>query len=226
MRLVNPDSLAETLDAINDAYFHRRSLLNRQRLEAAAWIAARQDGPGAYAHMFAPTPQDMKTGIRVYTGEAVESGAATAHILGEEACRALILLNAPNSGVKEALARARAGMLARLVDAEARGTRGMYCCGKCSVALWRHLVVGGLADGERRLVAGLRALKSHRTGDGKWRVFPFFYTLLPLLEIESPLARAELQYAAPVAARYLQRAPTTPIEERRHEVVKRALTRC
>ncbi len=225
-RLVHPESLAATLEAVEEAFFHRRPLAGRLRVETAAWIAARQGGPGAYAGMFSPAPQD-RGGVRVFTGEVVESGAATAHILGEEACRALILLKAPNPGIQEALARARVGMLTRLLDAEARGgTRGMYCCGKCSVAMWRHLLVGGLADPERRLVAGLRALKDHRTGDGKWRVFPFFYTLLALLEIDSPLARSELRYAAPMADRYLRRTPSGPYELRRQEVMRRVLARC
>jgi hypothetical protein len=227
MAIIDESSLAATLDALNDAFFHRRPPAAQQRQQAAAWIAARQGAPGSYADMFAPTEQDLREGIRVYTGEAIDSGAATGHILGEEACRALILLNVPNPGVKAALERARAGMLSRVLGAEKQGyTRGMYCCGKCSVAFWRHLAVGGLADPERRLAAGLRALKERRTDDGKWRTFPFFYTLLALSETELPGARAELRHAAGVGERYLTRPPTGPYGARRHEVVRKALARC
>lgn len=227
MRIIDPSSLAATLDAVSDAYFHRRPPGKQERHEVAAWIAARQGLPGAYADTFAPTVQDMRQGVCVYTGESIDSGVGTAHILGEEACRALILLDVPLPGVQEALDRARVGLLARVVEAEGRGgARGFYCCGRCTVAYWRHLLVGGLADPERRLVAGLRRLKEHRTGDGKWRIFPFFYTLLAVIESDSSVARAELRYAAPVCERYLRRPATGLYEQRRHEVVQRALARC
>jgi len=42
MKLVQANSLAATLDAVNDAHFHRRKPSKTQREGAARWIAGRQ----------------------------------------------------------------------------------------------------------------------------------------------------------------------------------------
>jgi hypothetical protein len=77
--------------------------------------------------MFAPTAKDFADGIRLFTGERISSGAATGHILGEEACRAVLLLDAGVRDVNEALARANRSMDRRLAGSESeRGVRGFF----------------------------------------------------------------------------------------------------
>jgi hypothetical protein len=77
--------------------------------------------------MFAPTERDFRAGIRLFTGERVTSGAATSHILGEEACRALLLLNTDVKKAREALQRAIRSMDSRLRESESGGGRlGFY----------------------------------------------------------------------------------------------------
>jgi hypothetical protein len=195
------------------------------RIEVASWIARRQGLPGSYADMFAPTEQDFVE-ARLFTGERIASGAATGHILGEEAIRALQLLGVKAPEVRAALARAKEGMESRVTDTTSRPW-GMYCCGTCSCAYWRNLAVGGLTRAEARLAQGMREMKARRLGTGKWRVFPFFYGVLTLTEIDLPGARAELRYAGPVLERHLQRPATdTAISRRRHAVAERALALC
>ncbi len=70
---------------------------------------------------------------------------------------------------------------------------GMYCCGICSVALWRHLTISDVPGAEHRVAAGLKIVRQRRKGDGRWRIFPYFYTLLALLEIDSSAAREEMR---------------------------------
>jgi len=226
--VVNPDSLAATLDVVNEAFFFERPLSKSDREETAKWIACRQGEPGSYANMFAPTESDYREGVRLFTGERIRSGAATGHILGEEACRALILLDVSSADVRNALDRAGFGMMERLKRSEASGTTlGTYCCGTCTCSLWRHLAVGGLESGERRLVAGMKALKAHREGNGRWRRFPFYYTLLALSEIELPSAVEEMRYASTVCERYLRRRPEqNKIGERRRLLAERVLEMC
>lgn len=227
MKIVNPNSLGDTLDRINEVFFYSRSLSKSQRERAAKWIASRQGKPSSYANMFAPTKDDLKKGMRLFTGELVRSGAATRHILGEEACRALILLDVSMGDVKNALSRASLGMMMRLGLSEAGVISGMYCCGKCTCSLWRHLAVGGLEDAERRLIAGMKALRLHRDGDGRWRRFPFYYTLLALSEIDLPGAIEEMRYASKVCERYLKRTPKqNKITQRRRLLVERILAQC
>jgi len=224
--LVSPKSLAATLDALNEAFFYERPLTNAERREAARWIAGRQGLPGSYAEMFAPTENDFATGMRFFTGETLPSSGGTAHVLGEEACRALILLDVKEAAVQDALRRATEGMLTRL-GKERGACRGTYCCGKCSVAYWRHLAVGGLDHAERRLAAAMKALKARRQDDGRWRTYPFWYTMLALTEIALPAARRELKYAAPACERALKRrTEADPFAARRRALAERALGAC
>ena len=233
MGWVDPTSLSATVDAVNEVLFFGRKVSKTRRTEAAKWIAARQGLAGAYAGMFAPTGKDRAEGIRLFTGESIRSGGGAAHVLGEEACRALILLDVPLKAVRDALARATQGMAERLRKAERRERNcgrpwlGEYCCGTCSVGLWRHLAVGGLEDAERHLAAGLKALKAARLGNGRWRRFPFYYGLLVLGEVDVPGAVAEMRYAAPVLERLLKRKPKDePYDARRRAVAERVLARC
>jgi len=227
MNIVNPNSLAATLDAVNEVFFYKRSLSKSQREKVAKWIASWQGKPNSYANMFAPTENDLNGDVRVFTGERLRSGGSIRHILGEEACRALILLDVSIVDVHNALNRASQGMMSALKRSEDGGfTTGMYCCGTCTCSLWRHLAVGGLEDAEHRLVAGMKALKLHRDGNGKWRRFPFYYTLLALSEIDLPSAIEEMRYASKVCERYLRRSPKDKITQRRRLLVERVLEKC
>jgi hypothetical protein len=106
--------------------------------------------------------------------------------------------------------------------------RGMFCCGRCTPSVWRHVVAGGLAEApvEEFLEAGLRTLRKSRLETGKWRFFPFHYTLLALSEMEHPLAVEEMQHAAPVCERTAKRSPRNEYDRRRRAVAERVLARC
>jgi hypothetical protein len=225
---VNTESLAKTLDAVNDALFYPPRLTEAKCKELAVWIAGRRGKPGSYAGMFAPTDEDLRNGVRTYTGELIRSSAAISHILGEEACRALILLNVKDSPIKEALQQANDGMLHRLRQTEdSDKVHGMYCCGTCSVAYWRNVTVGGLDRNEERLAAGMVALRAHRTADGRWQRFPFYYTLLALSEMKLKPALDEMRYVAPLLERYVKkRVPDNRFSQRRRIISEQILARC
>ncbi len=175
--------------------------------------------------MPAPTEHDFSTGDAEFTGEKVRSRAATAHILGEEACRALILLRAKAPYARMALKKATDGMLKRLEASEQRDyPTGIYCCGICSCSYWRHLAAGGLDRNEERLAAGMKILKASRLENGRWRRFPFFYTLLALTEIKPDLARSEIRFAAPVCERFLKSTADTVYAIRRRRLAEMVLT--
>ncbi len=223
MEILYPDSLALTLDALNEAYFFQLPVADKEQV--AEWLAGRQGKPGSYANMFAPTEVDFSEGIRLFTRERVQSRVATSHILGEEACRALILLSVSSVNVRDALSRASQGMMSRLGSTEHKP--GMYCCVKCTTALWRHLAVGGLEDGEAWLSAGISILKSRRDGGGRWRTFPFHYTLLALSEVDLPSAVEEMRYASQICERYLRWPPKDDkFTIRRRALSEKVLARC
>jgi hypothetical protein len=227
MKLVHSGSLAATVDAVNEAAFLDRAITKTERVQAARFIASRQGLPGSYANMFALVPGEPTKGLRLFTGERVTTRVGTVHILGEEACRALALLDVDDDPIRKALARARAGILERLLTYDSRYTFGTFCCAKCSVGLWRNLVAGGLKGGEARLAAGLKVLKADRADGGRWRRFPFHYTLLALAETDLPAAIAEMRYAAPALERSLNHAAADDkYGERRALLAERVLARC
>jgi hypothetical protein len=224
MKLIHPSSLADTVRAIDEAHFFGVKIPQREALAAARWIAGRQGLEGSYAATFAPMPRDW-AGLTLPTGEKITTRAGLSHMLGEESCRVLRVLGLRDRGVAAALDRANAGMLERL-HRHAGSSGGEYCCGPCSVAVWRHLAVGGLDAQQARLADGMRRLAQHRKPDGTWRRFPFYYTLLALTEIEGGLPVAELRHAAPRCERLVRRASgSDACARRRRAVLERALER-
>ena len=224
--LINRGSLSQTVDAINAAQFDGRPLAAAERRQAAGWIAGRHALPGAYAGTFAGFPVERAKGIVLFTGERITSASAR-HILGEEASRALRQLRVRDPNVTRALDGADRGLM-RCLERAAADTRhanpGLFCCGKCSVGLWRNLLAGGLDRREERLRRGASHLRSMRDGEHKWRRFPFWYTVLALSEMDSAEARAELKYAASELERAATRTvPSAVYARRRHELAVRTL---
>ena len=224
--MVYQESLAETIDALNEAFFLQSPPTFTERDIIAKLITSRQGLKGSYAGMFAPTEKDFKEGVRLFTGEKLTSKASIAHIIGEESCRALLLLK--QDEYKETVGKAFKIVSKRLIENEKQGhSPGIYCCGKCSVGLWRHLLAGKYADAKRRLEAGIKALKELRDGKGRWEKFPFYYTLLALNEMDFPAAIEEMRYSAPILEKFLKRKYKIEMYVgRRIILAEKVLTKC
>lgn len=222
---ISPDSLYETIDCIQGAMFSFESISESEKQAAANWLAGRQGLPGCYRGMFAPTDKDFAGTVKTFTGEVISSRAAKAHILSEESCRLLLLLGAHSPKTDQALKAASESMLISLrEDTSKRYVRGRYCCGTCSVSLWRHLAAGGLQQEEGLLEAGITSLIKSRDGKGRWRFFPFYYTLLALSEVDPYLARVELKYALPaIENSYRRLTSDDEIAKRRKSLLERTL---
>jgi hypothetical protein len=224
--LINRASLSRTVEAINAAHFAGRALAAAERGQAARWIAGRQGLPGAYGETFAGFPSERSKGIVLFTGERIASASAR-HVLGEEASRALRQLRVRDPNVTRALERADHGLmrcLERAAEDPRNSNPGLYCCGKCSVGLWRNLLAGGLDRRDERLRRGASHLRSMRAGEHQWRRFPFWYTVLALSEMDNAEANTELQYAARALERAAGRAvPSAVYARRRHELAVRTL---
>lgn len=225
---INRTSLSRTVDAVSAALFEGRKLAATERSHVAQWIAARQGLAGAYAGTFAGFPSERSRGIVLFTGERIASASAR-HILGEEASRALRLLRVRDRSVTGALDAADGGLmrcLTRAAEDRRNGNPGLFCCGKCSVGLWRNLLSGGLDRREERLRRGASHLRSVRDGDHGWRKFPFWYTVLALSEMDTAEANAELKHAAPALERAASRPmASTVYARRRQQLAARALNR-
>ena len=221
MKLINPSSLAETLNSVNDVFFFGLKIGKSPLEDAAKWITSRQGIKGSYRGMFAPTQIDFDEGAHVFTGEINKTFGGTAHILSEECCRMLNLINSSDSQVQSAYKKADE-LLAGFV--KEFKTPGMYCCAKCSVSLWRNVASGGLGGSKKLLRDGLQILKSHRDGKGRWQGFPYYYTLSALVEIDLPQAGEELKYTIPVCEKLAKRIPgDDKFSERRIVLLKRII---
>jgi len=226
--LISRTSLSQTVDAVNAAFFDGRALTAVERSRTARWMAARQGLPGAYGGTFAGFSSERAKGIVLFTGERIASASAR-HILGEETSRALRLLRVRDPGVTHALAAADEGLmrcLARAAEDPRKRNPGLYCCGKCSVGLWRNLLAGGLDRRDERLRRGAVHLRSVRDGEHGWRKFPFWYTVLALTDMDTREANAELTHATPALERAASlRVPSALYARRRQELAVRALGR-
>ncbi len=79
--------------------------------------------------------------------------------------------------------------------------------------------MGGLFDQDKLLAGGVRQLKKRRDGKGRWRQFPFHYTLLALSEMDFPAAIREMKYAAPSCERVAKRKPGNDIYAKRRQLL-------
>jgi hypothetical protein len=226
--LINTASLSQTVDAVNAAHFDGRPLPANERDQVARWIAGRRGLPGAYADTFAGFPAERSKGIVLFTGERITSASAR-HILGEEASRVLRQLRVRDPNVTRALEHADSGLMQCLENAEKdprHNNPGLFCCGKCSVGLWRNLLAGGLDRQDERLRRGAMHLQAMRDTENQWRKFPFWYTVLALSEMDSAEAKRELRHAAPALERAASRAvPSAVYPRRRYELAVRTLKR-
>ena len=222
MKLLYKTSLAKTIDAINEALFFNKKITASQKIEVVKWIAGRQGLAGSYAgKLFALTKKDFENDVHLFTGEKIKSGAGKAHILGEETCRILSILDPEN----KALDKAQKGMGELLAGHLSGGHEfGTFCCVTCTCALWRNAAAGGLKNSKKLLDAGVKILKSNRDGKGRWGRFPFYYTLFALSEIDSPKAKAELKYCQLACEKSIKRLSKKNdiISKRRREILIRS----
>ena len=94
------------------------------------------------------------------------------------------------------------------------------------MSVWRQLSAGGLSKSWERLTGGMKYLKKNRKEQGHWRRFPFYYTLLAILEIPGSKAINEISYSSPVLERMLKRkGHGDRFDLRRRELAKRILAR-
>jgi len=198
-KILVSESLQETLWRLEEVRQGFRNKSATYVQEALQWVLARQGLPGSYSNLFMPTVQDVTQGARLLTGERMRSGGGTRHVLGEEALRTVIVWKL---GSASAVTEAVKGFNQII---ERGGKSGSYCCHTCTMSFLRTLTVVEPDKGGEIVEKGLNKIRKARTSDGRWRGFPFYYTLLTLSEIDTTSAHAELRHASKTAERLLKR---------------------
>jgi hypothetical protein len=224
--LLQSDSLAATLDAVDEALFYDRTLPEADLKATAHWLAERQVRSGKWAGMFAPTDLDYGHGVKLFTGEKLHTRLAARNVLTAEAARALTLFSRTRSGVQDA---------EQCVDDANRWLAGQCFSRDCMVGECAHSGIGlmryvAVRDGDRArqwLEHHIEMLSRCRDGKGRWKGLPFYYTLLTLSEIDLLPAFQELRYAMPACERVWKRLSNdNPVTRRRRDIVLRVLSRC
>jgi len=207
MAYLDKTSLAKTIDNVSEALLFGFDIDEWEKLEIADFIINQHGAPYSYANTFAPTNEDMKRDLILFTGERIKSRAGKCHTLGEEASRILRKLEIEDQRIHIALRESDKGLQKRIDDHLARqgGTFGTYCCKTCSCSLWLNLSAGGLNNNIQMQLAGLNFLKYFRNDEGSWNGFPYYYTLYALNEIPSALVIDELRFAASSIEKRLKR---------------------
>jgi hypothetical protein len=226
MSLLNKLSLAETIDNVNEAFFYGRKISKKEASDIIDWIKTRLGTEYSYRGSFGITNRDFNSKIYTFTGELLSSPASMRHIMAEETSRVLIQLSKIAKRKVPELERSNKNLIGGIMRSEEEGKpEGTYCCGPCTVGLWRHMSVGGFGSFSKKLGKGLEVLKSYRDGQGKWGRFPFYYTLLALSEINHPTAKKEIEYARPVIERLMNRKNGNgKFSGRRYDLLNRVLT--
>jgi hypothetical protein len=224
--LVQANSLAATLDAIDQALSYDRTLPEADVETAARWLTGRQVRSGKWAGMFAPTDLDYGHGVTLFTKEKLQTQLAARNILTAEAARALTLFSKTNPGFQDA---------GQYVDRADRWLSGQCfardCmvgeCAHSGIGLMRYVTVRDRDRSQEWLERHIEMLSGRRDGKGRWKGFPFYYTLLTLSEIDLPSARQELCYTVPACERMRRRlSGDDPVVRRRRDVIDRVLSRC
>ena len=81
------------------------------------------------------------------------------------------------------------------------------------------------ADPEEWVVAGVRELGRRRGERGRWKSFPFFYTLLSLVEFGYPQVIEELKYTRPALETVLRRKPLGTHGQRRVDLARQIMVK-
>jgi hypothetical protein len=221
MTLLNKNSLAQTIDNVNEAFFYGKKISKSEANDVTKWIATRLDTEYSYSGSFGLTAKDMRSKNYTFTGEALTSPASLRHIMAEEASRIILQLSQITGKKPPALDESNKRLIRCIKYSESIGKpEGTFCCGPCTVGLWRHLTAGGLGSYSKKLPKGIEILERFKDGKGSWGRFPFYYTLLALSDVNHPAAKREIEYALPlVEKRLIRLKPNGKFSKRRRDLL-------
>ncbi len=218
--LIDEASLSGTIDAVSARLAYGEPISATERGDLVAWLLDRQIRSGRGCGMFAPFPGESKSGVRLFTGERLRTRVAVRNVLTLESARVLSALTGEAPEIRSALART-SGAMRRACFAVSHCVIGE--CAHSSIAYMRDAASERSGSRRKWIEDHLHVIREHREGTGRWKRFPFYYTLLALLEVGTPAANAELEYARPACRRVFERASNGEHTARRKDVLRRAL---
>ncbi|MHA1136260.1 MAG: hypothetical protein ACTSSE_07220 [Candidatus Thorarchaeota archaeon] len=181
--------------------------------QVAEFITGQQVCYGNDSGVFVESRNVSRSKVRVYTGEKLQTYLAAKNILTIESARALVLSRSNSDHVRSSIALADSWL-------ENQCFSDFCATGECrhsSVAFIRYLNALGNTD---HLESMISKLSKFRDGSGGWNGFPYFFTLLALTEINSPIVSDELRYALThTEKRFKRSCSDEPYTSRRNEIL-------
>jgi hypothetical protein len=216
----NSISLVEIVDRINEMEQQGEFICESMRHITAQTILKFYDGNNKYLGFYLPMI-DFKRGGRLFSGERLYTQLGINTIISLELSRALAILATDQPAVKSTLEEVENRLRSKCYVKD-----GCFS-GECAfnmVAFWRYLLVCEWQDRDVRIKSFLQLLKNNRDGSGRWKHFPFYYTLMVLLETRNYDARLELDYALPACeASFPYISLGEPYRQRRKAILERCL---
>jgi hypothetical protein len=185
---MNSTSLHQTVIRAAGFLFEGGRYVAAEEIQLANWILARQNRQKGF--VFFPTPEDEEDGLRLLSGEKPRTKLLARNALELETLRLLALIE-PKDAAVERLQQEVGQRLSRLCFAQVCKTGE---CAHASIAYLRYRMAAGGREATSQFEHGLQVLKQDRDGDGRWRKFPFWFTLLWLVELPAEMAQEELAY--------------------------------
>lgn len=226
MDVIDETSLHQTVMNAAGHLFFGGVFAPVERDELATWILAHQNRRRGFS--FYPTAAEREQGIRLLSGEKPRTVLAADNAVEMETLRLLALIQ-PNAPPVRRLF----GMAERRLSGVCYGS--ICATGECahaSISVLRYHTARGAERSAGLIARCLEALHRDRAGEGRWRTFPFYYTLLWLVELPDGLdgrAHAELSYARERCERLLSRtkpgASGKPFDRVRDKILHDVLAR-
>ena len=189
MNITDKGNLYKTITNAAMFLFNGGSYTPSENVILTRWILAHQNRNKGF--IFYPTQADRENDIRLFSGEKPKTKFLADNAVELETLRILALIQPEALEVQQVLQKANERLF-RLCFANGC-TQGE--CAHASIAFMRYLTAYDVEGSSDKLGQTLEVLKQKRSGDSKWHGFPFFFTLLWLIELPYSFAYNELSYA-------------------------------
>lgn len=189
-----------------------------ERARLTAWLLARRNPGGGFT--FPLTPAERMNKPSLLSGEKPKTYLLAENALECETLRLLALFAPGNPEAEQAIVAADR-RLAKQCFANVCTTGE---CPHVSIAYLRFLSVHPGPETGARLRHGLEVLRQHRVDDGRWQKFPFWYTLLWLVDLPADLSKDELAHTSRALERAKKHGISGPGFEVRARIAERGLS--
>ncbi|MFW9975263.1 MAG: hypothetical protein ACFFDQ_08370 [Candidatus Thorarchaeota archaeon] len=206
------DSLTEALSLVERSY----SSNTVENLEPVIeFISKQQVKNGKDAGVFIELGDVSSPESRLFTGERLQTRLAIKNMLTINSARAILISKVPSSDAQKTIELTNSWL-------ENQCFSGFCSAGECRHSTLMYMRYLALQGNHGKLEFMIPELSRHRDGKGSWKGFPYYYTLLTLLEIPIESAKEELLYAYPTIEDKIRHSRSSePFSSRREEILER-----